>query len=1038
MPAHKPSRPLRWWLLAVLVVWSCSGIRAGAAENPAGEMQVAGLRCEFMKTPLGIDDVKPALSWEIRDARRGVLQTAYRVLVASSEDLLAQDKGDLWDSGEVASEQSHLVIYQGRPLASRERCFWKVRVKTSAEGDSKSVTAWSPSSWWEMGLLKPDDWQGSWIQSAACQPIDNEMTRLWTRMALIPQERNRPAIGKDPKLAEAARNEGERLMGSLLPVPVFRTAFEVPGTVRRARVYLSGLGFAESFVNGTAVSDRMFDPSVNYYQRRGGYVTHDITSLVHSGDNVFTAIVGGGWWHESIIWGSPDRVMGQPGLRAQIEVELTDGRRILVPTSASWTTAVGPALKSHYFAGEVHDARRAPGWQSGADDGLPWVSATEVEAPVPLLQAQRCEPERVIERVKPVAVRQPRPGIWVFDMGRMVMGTVQLNVKAPAGTTLVMRTAEWTWEPSRQGPKFEQSLSHLYYDEGANPDWSEGMIVGKPRGGTYYRWSYKVPGVNLLGAHLGVPTLVYVARGDAAGETWHPRFTMHPFRYVEVQGLKQPPTLDLLDGWIISNDEEVVGQFTSANPRFNAIWDAAMNSTRFNTHGMAWDNAAERLQSQVYNSWSAPFASYVLWYPNLWRKIMEDNRLANVLSPRGNLKFGTAIYGDRWSTTPAANFPVTQAVVVELPMEYYDRYGDVRELEKQFPHMKTWCEAFFPKMDGKLKKSASMGAWSDHFYKEMSADGPWTPEWDHAAMMSMMLYDYTRQTAAAARILHKDEDAAELEALANSIRTVINETWLDPKQKTYGAAKSEDKVDTSTGWHGLMAMAIAHDIAPAADVPALLDNCVADMKKHYNSHPATGHITHQILYDVFSDHGLIETCYDMMNATNYPSFTWMLQSGNRTIPEGPTLPESLPAKASACQNECQEPARWFTQTLCGISPDRADPGFKHINLRPRFPSKLPAAALTTSTPYGPVESSWSRKDDTITWTVRIPANSYATALFPVENAGLVKDGEVALAKAAGCKVHQTTASGVECGLGSGNYQFTFPAPVYEPSRLPNQ
>lgn len=150
---------------------------------PSGSRtSIAGLRCEYLSTPLGLDDAKPALSWTIRDERRGVVQTAYRVLVASSADLLAQDQGDLWDSGEVASDQSHLVDYAGKALVSRQRCFWKVFVKTVAADGQPATGVWSQPSWWEMGLLNPSDWQGSWIQSAACQPVDDEATRLWTRL----------------------------------------------------------------------------------------------------------------------------------------------------------------------------------------------------------------------------------------------------------------------------------------------------------------------------------------------------------------------------------------------------------------------------------------------------------------------------------------------------------------------------------------------------------------------------------------------------------------------------------------------------------------------------------------------------------------------------------------------------------------------------------------------------------------------------------------------------------------------------------------
>jgi alpha-L-rhamnosidase len=303
--------------------------------------------------------------------------------------------------------------------------------------------------------------------------------------------------------------------------------------------------------------------------------------------------------------------------------------------------------------------------------------------------------------------------------------------------------------------------------------------------------------------------------------------------------------------------------------------------------------------------------------------------------------------------------------------------------------------------------------------------------------MGMMLYQWARDTAAAGRVLGKSDAAAALNQLADNVRDEVNRSFYDATNKTYGAAKEKrgGKLDARHGWHGLMAMAIATGVAPEADVPAILDNCIADMKAHYHSHHAAGHITHQLLYDVFSDHGMIETCYDMMNATGFPSFAYQLQSGNRTIPEGPAWTDKFPAFASAYQNECQEPARWFTEKLCGISPDRSEPGFKHFFLRPKIPARLPSASLRTTTGYGEVESSWQQAGGRVTWTVRVPANSHATAWIPAPNVAAVLESGRPLTAATGCNMQGQGPDGIKCHLGSGTYVFQFPAPVNASSRL---
>ena len=126
--------------------------------------EVVNLRCEYRENPLGIDVVKPRLSWVIEDRDptsvvRGIKQTAYQVLVASSEELLAKDQGDAWDSGQVASDRSVAIPYGGSALESGRTYHWRVRV-WDGQG---TVSSWSDTARWTMGKLKPEDWSARWI-----------------------------------------------------------------------------------------------------------------------------------------------------------------------------------------------------------------------------------------------------------------------------------------------------------------------------------------------------------------------------------------------------------------------------------------------------------------------------------------------------------------------------------------------------------------------------------------------------------------------------------------------------------------------------------------------------------------------------------------------------------------------------------------------------------------------------------------------------------------------------------------------------------
>ena len=141
---------------------------ASAGEAAAGlGLTPKQLRCEYLVNPPGIDEAHPRLSWLVASGQRGQRQTAYQVLVASNEELLRKDRGDLWDSGKVASDQTTGIVYGGKALRSQQRCFWKLKVW---DKDGKA-SAWSEPAMWGMGLLQPGDWKAQYISFRDTTPM---------------------------------------------------------------------------------------------------------------------------------------------------------------------------------------------------------------------------------------------------------------------------------------------------------------------------------------------------------------------------------------------------------------------------------------------------------------------------------------------------------------------------------------------------------------------------------------------------------------------------------------------------------------------------------------------------------------------------------------------------------------------------------------------------------------------------------------------------------------------------------------------------
>ncbi len=198
------------------------------------------LRCEYLVNPLGIHVEKPRLSWVLQSDTRGQQQTAYRILVGQSKNMLASDRGDLWDSGKVASDQQLHIEYSGKPLTSRMWCYWKVRV-WDQDGEA---SPWSEPAMWSMGLLEPEDWQGQWIAGEEIE-VREPHNGYHTEFANSPDAEKWVTVD----LGEARRIDGVRLW----PARPFNWQPDTPGFLFpvRFRVEVAGrTGFLRSTRGG--------------------------------------------------------------------------------------------------------------------------------------------------------------------------------------------------------------------------------------------------------------------------------------------------------------------------------------------------------------------------------------------------------------------------------------------------------------------------------------------------------------------------------------------------------------------------------------------------------------------------------------------------------------------------------------------------------------------------------------------------------------------------------------------------------------------
>ena len=390
-------------MLFAMVIWTVAGtIPAQGADAMVPEH----LRTEYLESPMGIDATKPRLSWWIPGERRGVHQSAYRVLVASSPELLAKEQGDCWDSGKVDSEQQIQVVYRGATLMSNTAYWWKVRVWL----DGGEVSNWSTPATWSMGLLQPNDWGAQWIT----YPGDDITVRQ--------------------------------------PATAFRKEMTINAPVKRATAYVTALGVYELRINGEPVGDHILSPEWTDYNVRVQYHAYDITKNLKQGSNAIAALVGDGWYAGRIglanivpngpTWGIYGK---RVKLLAQVEIECTDGSRRRIITDDSWRCSQDGFIRQNdILDGEIHDARKeAPGWDGAGFNDAEWRPATSSElGSKPLLVAQPNEPIRVVQELTPVRMTEPQTGTYIYDLGQNMVGRCRFTGEAAPGVTAHFRYGE--------------------------------------------------------------------------------------------------------------------------------------------------------------------------------------------------------------------------------------------------------------------------------------------------------------------------------------------------------------------------------------------------------------------------------------------------------------------------------------------------------------------------------------------------------------------------------------------------------------------
>ncbi len=747
------------------------------AIEPAFAIQPVTLTCEYMHNPVGIDSLRPRLAWMCKSgpAERGVRQIAYRILVASSREKLDSGNGDLWDTRRVDTDRSVNIDYRGKPLTSGIRCWWKAMIWDAAG----SPSGWSAPASWSMGLLKASDWQARWIT--------------------VPRE-------MQPKGVEG---------------PLLRKGFVLDKPLRRAVVYVSGLGLYELHLNGKKVGDHELDPGFTAYDKRALYATYDITESLRTGKNALGVMLGNGWYNYAVpaAWDfdkAPWR--DRPKLLLQLAIEFSDGTTQTILSDSSWRVNIGPLVDNEIMTGETYDARKEiHGWDEAEFAVSGWTSAAEAAPPAGVLSAESYPAVRTFQTIRPVGLTEPKPGVYVYDFGQNMAGLEELTVQGKAGDTVKMQFGE---ELHADGTLSQDNIKSLTHEDGFQTD-------------------------------------IYTLKGSGGDETYRPRFTYHGFRYAQVTGFPGKPSLANLRALVLHAGFDAAGTFECSNPLLNKIQAATQWAYISNFEGMPTDcptrekngwmgDAQLAAETGLFNYSGGP--NYAKWI----RDMMDAQR------PSGELPgiVPTGGWGFAWG-----NGPAWDSAYLLIPWDLFQFNGDRHILEEQYAGLKRYVDYVDAKSPNHIA-NFGLGDWAP-FKTETPAD----------LTSTGYFYRDTLLVSQIAGLLNRRPDESKYRTLAAAIREAFNSTYYHAATGLYG-----DGSQTALG------CALYQGLAPDNDRKRILANLASNIEAHGN-HLDTGILGAKYVMQSLSEGGMQELAYTLATQNTLPSWGYWLEHGATTLLE---------------------------------------------------------------------------------------------------------------------------------------------------------
>jgi alpha-L-rhamnosidase len=780
--------------------------------------------------------------------------------------------------------------------------------------EANSESSWSETQEFEMGLMHDTNWGES----------------KW--ITLNKDTRTSPHRFRDYK---TGRMEAPQAVNGF-PASYFRNEMDVTKTLVNAQAYICGLGYYELYLNGKKVGDHVLDPAPSNYDKQAYYVNYDITEALNSGKNAFGIILGNGFYGQNISWkrdpeSDRDLAYGPPTVKLLVKLRYDDGTETDFYTDETWKENTGPIVFNNIYGGDTYDANFELGnWTSVDYDDTTWGNAKVTSPKLKKISANQMPPIKKLKELEPQKVFKGADGEWIVDFGQNIAGWVKINVKEKKDQLIEIITTEALLTNGKD------------------------IFKGSTGGGAN-----------------GMPQIYkYICKSDTL-ESWEPKFSYHGFRYAKIKGISSKPDADMIKAVLVATDIQETGSFKSSDALLNKMHSISKWTIVDNLHGIPEDCPHREKCGWLGDAHA--FCEYALYNYDMYdfyKKYMEDIR-TQMRPTKGHndpeIKFQVPTMiapGKRTSTYAKIDWGVA---TMYLPWYNYKYYGDDIIVKEYYEDMKNLTDFYlnFKGENGIMQDG--MGDWCPPLWDRRK--NPSAMECDPIISANAYFYDVLGIMERFANMNNDSAYEAQMKQEKEALKKAFNNEFLvgipNTKHEWYQS-------QTAT------VQALQFDMVPENDIENVVNGLAHDIVEVKGGHHSTGIHGNRYIYTVLTKYGKADLAYQILTAPDFPSQTYVMNSGFTTWPERQFIWEEMEGPTNSLNHPMHSGfAAYFYESLGGIKSSESNPGYKMFVVNPEFPSAIKTTEVSVPTPYGTIENEWEATNGALRMNLHVPFNTKA-------------------------------------------------------------